>query len=98
MFDQISVYLTRVEYHDTFKPQFLSNSNDDFTWLQTRATVVIVDFLPESIRSSLYVQDRSYLEALTSNGEVIRILGFDAMVTWLMEHRDEFRLPDETDT
>lgn len=99
MFDQISLYMSRPEYHDRFKPQFLSNTTKDpmSTWLQRRATVVILDFLPDSVKQSLYVQDTSYLEALTSNGEVIRKIGYDTMIEWLLDHQDAFRLDDNND-
>lgn len=96
MFDHISLYMSRAEYHDQFKPRFLSNANKDpmSQWLQTRATYIILDFLPESVQKSLYVQDQSYLEAQTSDGEVIRRVGYDTMVDWLIDHRNVFRVND----
>ena len=90
-FLHMSIYMTRNEYFNDFKPTFLENQNDDLSnddsfraWVKDNATVVILDFLPPENKKTLFVTDKSYLEALTSDREVIRIVAWDNVMAWLM--------------
>lgn len=75
---RLSLYLTRKEYQEFFKPTFLENAKT-----HSQATVVILDYLSEYVKKSLYVQDASYIEALMSDGSVVRKVGWKDIETWL---------------
>jgi hypothetical protein len=82
---QMSIYMTRNQYMNDFKPTFLETHHDPDSfgaWVKDHATVVILDFLPPENKQNLFSQD-SYVEALTADRTVIREVGWDNVMAWL---------------
>jgi hypothetical protein len=86
----MTIYMSKDEYQTRFKPTYIEGdtTNPLVEWVREHTTVVVLDFLPPHVKESLYVQDTSYLEALTSDGEVIRKIGYDTMIEWLLRLDD----------